>query len=66
MKNLFTNVKNDCEATVERQSSDSQRQRHYQVLTMRLARPALFSTRVWKYAAMIALLLTLVCGNAWG
>lgn len=51
--NLLTNVKNDGQATVKRQSTDGQSQRHYTLGLM-------------KYAAIITLLLTLACGNVWG
>ena len=44
---------NDSRTTVNRQSTDGQSQRHYTLGLM-------------KYAAMITLLLTLACGNAWG
>jgi len=53
MKHLLTNVKNDGQPTVNRQSTDGQSQRHYTLGLM-------------KYAAMVTLLLTLACGNVWG
>lgn len=51
--NLLTNVKTDGQTTVKRRSTDGQSQRHYTLGLM-------------KYAAMITLLLTLACGQAWG
>ena len=51
--NLFSRVKEHSSPTVNRRSTDCQSQRQY-------------SIGIWKYVAMMALLLTLACGNAWG
>ena len=51
--NLFSRVKEHSSPTVNRRSTDGQSQRHYTLGLM-------------KYAAMMALLLTLACGQALG
>ena len=50
--NLFSRVKEHSSPTVNRRSTDGQSQRQY-------------TFGVWKYVAMMALLLTLVCGQVW-